>query len=346
MRGRSGRGCPLVKKKMLVAKYYNNKDIRLEDTPKPVIGDGEILVKVIASGICGTDVMEWYRVKSAPRILGHEIAGVIEESKSEKYKTGQRVFVSHHVPCNKCKYCLADNHTACATLHKGNYDPGGYSEFVRVPKINVDYGVYVLPENVSFEEGTMIEPLACVIRGQRVIYMAAGHDVLVLGCGVSGLMNIAAAKLIGARVIAVDIDDWRLAKAKEFGADEVLLPERAEGLFADKVIICTGALSAFEQAFRCADRKGVILLFAIPDKNIEIPTENIWRNEITITSSYGAAPDDLKASLELITSGKINIKSLITHKLPLNKIQEGFNLAAKAKKSLKVVLMHEEGNYG
>ncbi len=146
---------------MLVAKYYNNNDIRLEELPIPKIGPGEILVKVRASGICGTDVMEWYRIKKAPRILGHEIAGEIIESKSRRYQKGQRVFVSHHVPCNQCKYCRAGNHTACDTLHRGNYDPGGYSEFIRAPKINVDYGVYVLPDQVSYAEGTMIEPLAC-----------------------------------------------------------------------------------------------------------------------------------------------------------------------------------------
>ena len=137
--------------------------------PSRKIGPGEILVKVRASGICGTDVMEWYRLHKAPRILGHEIAGEIVESKSDQYRAGERVFVSHHVPCNDCKFCREDNHTACDTLHSGNYDPGGYSEYVRVPKINVDYGVYVLPEQVSYLEGTMIEPLACWVRGLGLI---------------------------------------------------------------------------------------------------------------------------------------------------------------------------------
>ncbi|MBI4647586.1 MAG: alcohol dehydrogenase catalytic domain-containing protein, partial [Bacteroidia bacterium] len=127
---------------MKVAVYYKNSDIRIENIPVPEIGQGEILVKVFASGICGTDLMEWYRIKKAPRILGHEIAGEIVKSKSKKFKIGQRVFVSHHVPCNKCKYCLDNNHTACPQLHAGNYDPGGYSEFVRVPKINVNTGTY------------------------------------------------------------------------------------------------------------------------------------------------------------------------------------------------------------
>ena len=323
---------------MKVARYYNNSDVRLEDYPKPEINDGEVLVKVKASGICGTDVMEWYRVKKGPRILGHEITGDIVESKSQKYKVGQRVFVSHHVPCNTCKYCLANNHTACETLHKGNYDPGGYSEFVRVPRINVEYGIYVLPDNVSYEDGTLIEPVACVIRGQRVIDVKEGQTVLILGSGVSGLLNIQYAKLKGATVIVTDIDEYRLKRAKEFGADQVFFANQELDIKADKIIICTGAFAAVKQAFFCIDKKGSILLFAIPNKDIPIPTVDFWRNEITITSSYGAAPIDLEQALELIKDGKINVNEIITHTLPFDDIQEGFKIVAEARESLKVVL--------
>ena len=323
---------------MRVAKYYNNKDIRLEELPTPKAGPGELLIKVFASGICGTDAMEWYRIKKAPRILGHEIAGEIAESNSEKFSKGQRVFVSHHVPCNKCKYCLADNHTACDTLHKGNYDPGGYSEFVRVPKENVDSGTYVLPDNVSYEEGTMIEPLACVVRGQRIIGISKNQTVLILGSGVSGLLNIQLAKLKGAKVIATDINDYRLNKAKEFGADEVLNANQDINLKVDRVIVCTGAGAAVNQAFDCIDKKGTILLFAIPNKNIEVPTVDFWRNEITITSSYGAAPVDLEEALNLIKNRQVNVKDTITHTLSLEEIQKGFEIVSKAQESLKVVL--------
>ncbi|MCP4649122.1 MAG: alcohol dehydrogenase catalytic domain-containing protein [PVC group bacterium] len=323
---------------MQVAVYYSNDDIRLEERPVPEIEEGEILIKVLASGICGTDVMEWYRIKKAPRILGHEITGEIVESKSDKYKVGQRVFVSHHVPCNKCKYCLADNHTACETLHKGNYDPGGYSEFIRVPKINVDIGTYILPANVSLEEGTMIEPLACVVRGQRLINLKEGQTVLILGSGVSGLLNIKMAKLHGAKVIATDVNEYRLNKAKEYGADQVINAKEGVYLTADKVIVCTGAMSAIEQAFECVDRKGIILFFAIPHRDIPVPTVDFWRNEITMISSYGAAPADLVEALDIITRKQVDIKSLITHTLPLTDIQKGFKLVAEARESLKVVL--------
>ena len=359
---------------MKVAVYYNNKDIRIQEVPTPKIQDGEILVKVRASGICGTDVMEWYRIKKAPRVFGHEIAGDIVESKSKKFKGGERVFVSHHVPCNKCKYCLANNHTACETLHKGNYEPGGYSEFIRVPKENVDRGTYVLPQNVSYEEGTMIEPLGCVVRGLRIIGVQKGQTVLVLGSGVSGLLNIKLAKLKGAKVVATDINEYRLKKARGFGADRVVHAKENISLKADRVIICTAAYQAVEQAFSCIDRKGIILFFAIPHKNIRVPVldtstapnpaikggvkaplsinpeqtpgfsplcvewVDFWRNELTITSSYGAAPLDLEESLELIKNKKINVKEIITHTLPLEEIQQGFKIVLDAKESLKVVL--------
>jgi L-iditol 2-dehydrogenase len=324
---------------MKVAVYYNNHDIRIQELPVPEIRDGEILVKVRASGICGTDVMEWYRIKKAPRILGHEISGEIAETKSPGFKPGQRVFVSHHVPCNKCKYCLEGNHTACETLHTGNYEPGGYSEYIRVPKPNAELGTYILPDTMTYEEATMIEPLACAVRAQSIIGVKKDQLVFIPGCGVSGLMNIRLAKLRGANVIATDINNYRLNMAKLYGADETYTPDKVPDIKADRVIICTGALPAFKQAFKFADRKSVILLFAIPDVNIEIPTADFWRNELTVTSSYGAAPADLKEAMDLIESGKVNVKEMITHTLGLVQIQEGFRMVEEAKESLKVVLI-------
>jgi L-iditol 2-dehydrogenase len=324
---------------MKTAVYYNNNDIRIEERPKPQLKNGELLVKVKASGICGTDLMEWYRIKKAPRVLGHEMTGEIVESMSDKFKIMQRIFVSHHVPCNECKHCLSGNHTACETLHKGNYDPGGFCEYVRIPEINVENGTYLLPENVSYEEGTMIEPLACVVRAQRIIDVREGQTVLVMGSGISGLLNIAVAKSKKARVIATDINEYRLEKARQFGADEVFNANEELGIKADRIIMCTGAMPAFEAAFRYIDRKGIIMLFAIPNKNIQIPVEDFWRNELSIVSSYGAAPVDLEEALELIMNGTINVKDMITDRVRLEDIQKGFKIAGGAGNSLKVVVV-------
>ena len=171
---------------MKVAVYYNNKDVRIEDRPIPEINDDEILVKVIASGICGTDVMEWYRIKKAPLVLGHEISGIVEKKGKniKNFKTGDRVFVSHHVPCMRCHYCLNWHHTACETLQRTNFDPGGFSEFIRIPKINVEFGTFKLPDNVSFDEGTFIEPIGTVVRAQRLAKLEETNTLLVIGSGI------------------------------------------------------------------------------------------------------------------------------------------------------------------
>ncbi|MDP3733689.1 MAG: alcohol dehydrogenase catalytic domain-containing protein [Nanoarchaeota archaeon] len=341
---------------MKVAVYHNNNDIRIEHREVPKINDNELLVRIKASGICGTDLMEWYRIQKGPRVLGHEISGdIVKAGKNVKnFKIGQRVFATHHVPCNECKYCSEGNHTACEALHNGNFEPGGFSEYVRVPEQNVKFGTFLLPDNVSYEEATFIEPLACVVRGQRIVNLKKNHNVLILGSGVSGLLNIQLAKLNGAKATATDISDYRLKKAIEFGADRVFHSDEfdneineykknfsKENFFLnkfDRIIICTGAMPAFQQAFKSVDRKGTILFFAIPNKNIEMPTLDFWRNEITYTSSYGAAPNDLKESLKLILDGKINVKDMVTHKLPLDKIQEGFRIMADGKESLKVLI--------
>jgi len=337
---------------MRVAMYYNNRDVRPEEMPRPRIGPSELLVKVMACGICGSDVLEWYRIKSAPRVLGHEATGEIVEVGEgvERYGVGDRIFVSHHVPCNTCRYCLSGHHTACETLHKTNYDPGGFAEYIRVPRINVEHGIYILPEALSFEDGTFIEPLGCVVRGQRLARVQRGDSVLILGSGISGLLHVQLARAHGAgRVIATDINEYRLKAAKKFGADAVIsagenVPERLrqlnEGRLADRVIVCTGATSASKQALQCVDRGGTVLFFAVPERGVDIsvPIAEFWRNEVTIMTSYGAAPGDLEEALRLIEERKVNVHDMITHRLGLAETGLGFRLVGDAKESLKVVI--------
>jgi len=337
---------------MLVAVYYNNRDIRIQEMPKPEIASDEILVKVMACGICGSDVVEWYRVPKAPRILGHEATGIIEKTGEEvtQYNVGDRVFVSHHVPCNKCQYCLKGHHTACETLHTTNYYPGGFSQYIRVPKINVEYGVYKLPSNMSYHEGTFIEPLACAIRGQRLAAIQKEDTLLIIGSGMSGILHTQLAKLKGAqRIIAADINPYRLKLAKKFGAHHTInakenLPQKLreinQGKPADQVVICTGAKQAALTSLECIDKGGTILFFAVPDPTVKIPVliNQFWRKEITIKTSYGAAPRDLEESLEILAQKKVNVTDMVTHKLSLQQTLEGFRLVADAGESLKVIV--------
>lgn len=341
---------------MRVAVYYNNKDVRLEERPVPEINDDEILVKVVASGICGTDALEWYRIKKAPIVLGHEISGVIEKAgKNVKtFRAGDRIFVSHHVPCMKCHYCANGHHTACETLHKTNFYPGGFSEYIRVPKLNVELGTFKLPEEVSFDEGTFIEPLGTVVRAQRLADLKKSDVLLVVGSGISGLIHIKLAKSKNVKkIIAVDINDCRLNAAKRFGADYVInanedlqskLKEANENRLADKVVVCAGALSAAKQALQCIDKGGTILFFAVPrpDEKLEIPINDFWKNDVKIMTSYGAAPNDLREALELIKSKDISLKDMITHRLRLDEIQKGFQLVTEARESLKVLVEMEK----
>ncbi|MGO8881548.1 MAG: alcohol dehydrogenase catalytic domain-containing protein [Desulfomonilaceae bacterium] len=337
---------------MRVAMYYNNHDIRIQETPAPEIGPDELLVKVWASGVCGSDVLEWYRVPKAPLVLGHEIAGEIVEvgAAVEKWKVGDRVFVSHHVPCNMCRYCLSNHHSVCDTLARTNFDPGGFAEYLRVPAINVRHGVFLLPDQMSYDDAVFIEPLACVFRGQLHAGWGPAKHVLVIGAGITGLLHIKLAQRVGAaRVLAADINEVRLEAAMRYGADVAIpsgpalverIQEVNDGRLPDLVIVATGAVPAIKEAFRVVDRGGNILFFAPTDPGLEVPMpfNDLWRKEITMTSSYAGSPRDILAAIELIGSRKIVVSDMITHRLPLERTQEGFALVAEAGSSLKIII--------
>ncbi|MBU0683592.1 MAG: alcohol dehydrogenase catalytic domain-containing protein [Candidatus Omnitrophica bacterium] len=337
---------------MRTAKYYNNRDIQIEEVPVPEISEDEILIKVIASGICGSDVMEWYRIKKAPLVLGHEIAGdIIKIGKNvKKYKLGDRVFVSHHVPCNTCYYCLRGEHTACDTLHNTNFDPGGFAEYVRIPSINVDRGIFLLPDEVSYEEAVFIEPLACVVRAHRIAQMSPGKSVLVLGSGISGILHISLAKATGAGCItATDINENRLKLARHFGAETIIsanedipygVRQANNGRLADLVVVCTGAISAFVQALQSVERGGTVLFFAPTDPGVSlpVPVNDFWRNSIKLVPSYGNSPLDADIAIALIKAKRLPIKEMITHRLPLQDIGLGFKLVSEGNESIKVVI--------
>lgn len=338
---------------MRVAMYYRNNDVRVEEIHVPKIGSGEILARVEACGLCGSDVLEWYRIKKAPLVLGHEVAAtIVEVGKDVKhYKTGDRIAIAHHVPCNTCHYCLTGNHTACNTLRSTNIDPGGFAEYIRIPALNVDRGIFPLPDEMSDEEATFIEPLACVIRGQHKANLRIGSTVLVLGSGMAGLLHIHLARLLGAgKIFATDITEFRLKSAKQFGADVVIngkeyTPEKLRklnnGLLADLVIVCAGAASVLDQAMNSVERGGTILFFALSDPGVVLPVainEFFVRNEVTLTTSYAGSPADYQAALDLIATGMTKVKDMITHRFGLEDTGLGFQLVATAKDSIKVVI--------
>jgi L-iditol 2-dehydrogenase len=333
--------------------YYSNRDIRIEEAARPEIGPGEILMAVMASGICGSDVMEWYRRDRVPLVLGHEVAGEIVEVGDgvAPYLVGDRIAASHHVPCNTCHYCLNGHHTVCETLRKTQFDPGGFAEFVRLSPIHVDRGIYPLPDGVSYEEATFIEPLACVIRGLRLTRIRQGQSLLVLGSGIAGLLYVHLARIAGASpILATDILESRLQAARRFGADEAIhagedipaiLRRMNHGRLADRVVVATGAKKAFDQALNAVERGGTILLFAPtdPGERIEISiNELFWRNDITMTTSYAGSPADHVTALNLIRGARVRVGEMITHRLGLEDVGRGFQLVVSGKDAIKVIL--------
>jgi L-iditol 2-dehydrogenase len=266
------------------------------------------------------------------------------------FHKGDRIFTSHHVPCGQCRYCHAGHQSVCELLRTTHFDPGGFSEFVRVPQINVDLGTFLLPDEVSFDEGSFIEPLACVVRAQRFAKLTAGQTVLVIGSGISGLLHIQLARARGAaRIIATDVSEFRLRAAARVGADATIeggedVPMRVRQLngdrLADLVIVCTGATPAIQQAIKSIDRGGVLLFFAPTAAGVDVPIPlfDFWRDEIAIVTSYAGSGDDLTESLDLIRSHQVRVAEMITHRLRLSDTGLGFQLTASGSESIKVIV--------
>ncbi len=338
---------------MRVAMYYSNSDVRLQEMPVPEIGAGELLVRVIASGICGSDVMEWYREHKVPLVLGHEIAGeVVGVGEGvENFHEGDRVAVTHHVPCMTCHYCRSGHHTVCETLRTTSFDPGGFAEFVRIPAINVERGTFLLPDSVSYIQGSFMEPLACVLRGQKQARSFPGCSVLVVGSGISGLLHVMVARALGAgRIVATDVVDFRLEAARRLGAEETIKADEDvsaafrrmnDGRGADLVITCVGAAQAIEQSLQAVARMGTVLFFATTRPEFKLPlavNEFFWRRETTLTSSYAGSPADCETALELIRAGRLPVEETVTHRLQLVDIGRGFELVANPGESIKVII--------
>ena len=334
---------------MKVAYWHNNKDIRIEEVPTPVPGPKEMLVKVISCGICGSDIVEWYRLPRAPLVQGHEIgAEVVAVGDSvNKYELGDRVFIAPKVPCMKCFYCENGHYPQCAEVKERL--PGGLAEYILVPEILVERGTYLLPENITYDQSTFIEPLACVVRAQRLARVKKGQSMLVIGCGMSGLLSIKLAWTKGCKIIAADINKTKLEFALRMGADVIIgaaddIPERLvaeNGKKADVVFLCASADSAVEQAWKCVDKGGV---FAVPgpDKKVVVPVNDFWMKEITIITSYYCGPPDIIEAIKLIESRDVVVDDLITHRLPLTDIVKGFQLVTDGRESIKVIIRPNE----
>ena len=339
---------------MLAVEYHSNEDVRVVEMPVPQIGPGELLVQMQACGLCASDVMEWYMRPRAPLYPGHEPVGIVSEIGEgvEQFSVGQRVFLHHHVPCMVCHYCQRGSFSQCATFRATRLDPGGLAEYIRVPALNVQLDVLLLPDALSFEAATLIEPLACCIRGINRTAMQPGDSVLILGAGSNGQMLAQLARQRGAlRVIVVDPLAYRRQRGLENGADYALDPGIGElseqvasvndGRKPDIVIVTPSTISAMQQGLELAGPGGTVLLFAPPPPEALLPiiANTLFFQEISLHTSYSAGPHETRQALDLLASGRIRAESVITHRFVLRDAAQAFRLVAKPGDALKAVIV-------
>lgn len=338
---------------MKAAVYHGQLDIRMEEMPTPQINDDEILVQMKACGVCGSDLMDWYLKPRAPLVLGHEPAGTVAKKgkKVQKFSVGDRVFVHHHVACMTCHYCLHGDYTLCKQFHETNIKPGGFAEHFRVPAPNVQIDTLKIPEQLSYEEATLIEPVACCIRAIKKCNIQTGDTVAVIGAGATGLIHTALSKIYGAtKTVVSDLVNFRLELAEQFGADATINPKdkdltetvkaETDGRGVDIAVVTAPNLEAYKAGMSICRKGGKLCLFAPtgPEERLQISPKELFFSELQIIPSYSASHLETRTALQLLETNRINAKHLITHRFKLVQTAQAFKTALETRESLKVIV--------
>ena len=338
---------------MRVARLYDYLDVRLEEAQVPRLGTGEILVRTLACGICSGDVTPWYIRKKAPLVFGHEPVGEIAAVGPgvEHLQPGMRVFVHHHAPCLICRACERGEFVQCPTWRATNLDPGGMADYFRVPAENVRTDTLPLPAHVSDLEGTLVEPLACVVKSVSRAGNVYGARVFVLGLGVMGQLHVLLARHWGAEtVIGADLVASRCLHARQLGADATIdasredvraaVLEHTDGDGADLVIAGPATVEALELALACAARGGTVVQFmGTPSgERLSLDTNDLYFREIRLLPSYSCGPTDTRAALSLLADGVVRAEQIVTHVFDAREVATAYREAAQNRGAIKVVV--------
>jgi L-iditol 2-dehydrogenase len=351
-----------IPKTMRAGVFREKGLVRVEEVPVPEVAAGEVLIKVASCGICGTDIKKiFHRYVEPPQILGHELAGTVAAVGRgvTKWKLGDRVMSFHHIPCGKCFYCERRLFSQCkqykTTGLTAGFTPngGGFAEYVKAMPWVADRGIVELPDNVSFEEATFIEPINTIVKAVQKARVAVNENVLIIGCGPIGLQLLMVARLEGATLFTSDPMAVRRAKSLTLGAVESFDPSggklvdevRAgtDGRGADAVLVAVAHPALVVEALAAARPGGRVLLFAANDPvtRIEFPASAVGIDEKEILGSYSAAADIQESAAELVLKRKLPVMEIVTHRFPLARIQEGLELAANPTvESLKILISH------
>ena len=351
-----------IPKTMRAGVYREKGIVRVEEVPVPEVADGEVLIKVAACGICGTDIKKIYHAYVAPpQILGHELAGtVVAVGRGvTKWKLGDRVMSFHHIPCGKCFYCERRLFSQCkqykTTGLTAGFTPngGGFAEYVKAMPWVAEQGIVALPDNLSFEEATFIEPINTIVKAVQKARVAASETVLVIGCGPIGLQLLMVSKLQTANLYTSDPIAERRAKSLTLGAIESFDPTngklvdaiqaKTQGRGADAVLVAVAHPALVTDALAAARPGGRVLLFAANDPitKIEFPAAAVGIDEKEILGSYSAAVDIQETAAALVVHKKLPVMDIVTHRFPLDRIQDALELAARpTAQSLKILITH------
>ena len=349
---------------MKAARLYSFEDIRIEEMPVPEPGPGEALLKTMASGICSGDLMAWYIEKKAPLTLGHEPSGVIVKTGAgvSGFRPGDRVAVHHHAPCMdaaQCPFCRRGDFVHCPTWKASSIHPGGISEYILIPRVNLEKDTLLLPLGVSFEDGMLVEPLGCVLKAVRRAGLGSSaplpESALVIGLGVMGILHLIVLKALGIRkAIGADRVPFRLKRALELGADHVIDVSRedlfqtvsrlTEGRMADLVAALPNSVHAMTAAVKAAGTGAKVIFFtpAGPGEVLAIDPNEIYFKEISLIPSYSTGPEETRAALGMIEEGCVRARMVVTHRFPIEETARAYRLAAMAEDSLKVAITFSE----
>lgn len=342
---------------MKASVFHGKDDICFEEIEKPNISDKEILIKMKACGLCGTDIHKAVEESVPPNtVLGHEYAGEIIAIGKEvlNFSVGDRVTGGIHVPCFTCEQCSKGHYTLCPQFKKTNIYPGGFAEYLRLPEEHVKHLLYKIPEDMSYAEASLTEPIACCIHGQKAVDIRAGDRVLVMGAGPIGLIHSQLLKSKYVKeVLVTDVSNHRLNNAHKFGADitinteennlEAYLEEHNYPGF-DVVIIAAGVSMLLPQAMRVLKRGGTVICFSPFTINpvVEIDASMFFQDEKSIVGTYSVSPYEFQEAILAIQNGVINTEALITHEMHLSELDKAIDLAQdKTENVLKIVLKNE-----
>jgi L-iditol 2-dehydrogenase len=337
---------------MKIAKLYSFNNIRIEEMPVPEPGPDEALVKVMSSGICSGDVMPWYIEKKAPLVLGHEPAGEIVKTgiHVDSFRPGDRVFVHHHAPCMDCAFCQRGDYVQCSQWQRSRLIPGGISEYLLIPEGILNNDTLKLPAGITYEDGTLVEPAACVVKSFRRSGIIKGDTVLVIGLGVMGMMHILLAPHYGAKkIIGADMNNFRLMKARETGASVIdvnndslreTVMSMTNNRGADIVISGPNSVDAINSGLQCVAPGGTMVLFtpAKPDEVLTLDPNVIFFKDIRIVPSYSCGPEDTREALSLIEQGLVRAEKIVTHRYRIEETAKAYQTVASAGESLKVLI--------